>query len=445
MTDCAAIEFNDAAISLYRPERECVVSPACAIVTADELKVGDIAYREARLRPHLAQTQFWTKLSMNPLPQPGHRASNFADLAYAHLLHLWEISGESDGDVILIVPGNFDREQLALLLGIARECPFNAVGLVDSAVAAAANLARPGPVLHVDMQLQRTVVTVMRADTTVERESVKEIEAVGIATLRDAWIGLIADIFIRETRFDPLHSAESEQTLYNQLSTWLQALRNTSDVAVEIERSGMPMRITLARARLIEHVQSRYDALVRELAGIVSTVGNATLLVSHRLSLAPGLAEAVATIAGTDVVVLDKDAATRGALSRVGEIRSSGEALAFVTRLTATEGHTPAAFVPSPAPPPPRPRATHLLWHHTAYALTHGTVMIGGEQGLLPESDCDVRLLHDADTTHLDDAVANVRVNDEPASTHQELFAGDRIQSSGHEYLLITLESEHGS
>ncbi len=445
MTDCAAIEFNDAAISLYRPERECVVSPACAIVTADELKVGDIAYREARLRPHLAQTQFWTKLSMNPLPQPGHRARNFADLAYAHLLHLWEISGESDGDVILIVPGNFDREQLALLLGIARECPFNAVGLVDSAVAAAANLARPGPVLHVDLQSQRTVVTVMRADTTVERESVKEIEAVGIATLRDAWIGLIADIFIRETRFDPLHSAESEQTLYNQLSTWLQALRNTSDVAVEIERSGMPMRITLARARLIEHVQSRYDALVRELAGIVSTVADATLLVSHRLSLAPGLAEAVATIAGTDVVVLDKDAATRGALSRVGEIRSSGEALAFVTRLTATEGHTPAAFVPSPAAPAPRPRATHLLWHHTAYALTHWTVTIGGEQGLLPESDCDVRLLHDADTTHLDDAVANVRVNDEPACAHQELFAGDRIQSSGHEYLLITLESEHGS
>lgn len=445
MTDCAAIEFNDAAISLYRPERECVVSPAYAIVAPDELKVGEVASREARLSPHLVQTQFWTKLSMNPLPQPGHRARNFADLAYAHLLHLWEISGEGHGDVILMVPSTFDREQLALLLGIARECPFNAVGLVDSAVAAAADLARPGPVLHVDLQLQRTVVTVMRADTTVERESVEEIGAVGIATLRDAWIGLIADIFIRETRFDPLHSAESEQTLYNQLSAWLRALRNASDVAVEIERSGTPMRITLARARLIEHVQSRYDALVRELARLVSTLGDATLLVSHRLSLAPGLAEAVATVVGTNVVVLDKDAAARGALSRVDEIRSSGEALAFVTRLTATEGHTPAAFVPSPAAPAPRPRATHLLWHHTAYALTRGTFAIGGEQGLLPESDCDIRLLHDADATRLDDAVQNVRVNDDPACAHQELFAGDRIQSNGQEYLLITLEGDHGA
>ncbi|MEE9255292.1 MAG: hypothetical protein V3U43_10175 [Pseudomonadales bacterium] len=445
MSGCAVIELNDAAISLFRPEREPVVSPAYAVVSPDELKIGERAFREARLRPHLVHTQFWSKLSMNPLPQPGHGARNYADLAYAHLLHLWESSKDDDDEVIFVVPSTFGREQLALLLGISRECPFDPVGLVDSAVAAAADLARPGPMLHVDFQLQRAVITVLRSDAAVERESLEEIEAVGIASLRDAWIGLIADIFISETRFDPLHSAESEQTLYNELSNWLRALRSAPDVAVEIETAGTPMRISLARTRLIEHVRARYDAVVSELSRLVSRLGQTTILVSHRVNLAPGLTDAIAAIAEVDVIVLDKDAAARGALSRMNEVRSSGEALAFVTRLSAAQVHSPAQLVPGPPAPAPRARATHLLWHHTAYVLSPGTIVIGGPEGRVPEASCNALLRHDADATRLVDAAEDLRVNDEPASAVQELRAGDRIQCDGQEYLLITLAPEHGS
>ena len=441
---CTIIEFNDAAISLFPAAGEPVVSPAYALVSSDELKVGERAYREARLHPHLVHTHFWSKLSLDPLPQPGHRARTYADLAYAHLLHLWE-SSKDDDDVIFVVPGTFGREQLALLLGIARECPFNPVGLVDSAVAAAADLARPGPMLHVDFQLQRTVISVLRTDAEVERESLEEVESAGISSLRDAWIGLIADIFISETRFDPLHSAESEQTLYNQLPNWLHALGSAPDVAVEIEAAGTRMRISLARARLIDHVRARYAAIVNELKGLISRLGDTTILVSHRVNLAPGLTDAITAIAQARVVVLDKDAAARGARSRASEVRSSGESLAFVTRLSTAAEQSPTQFVPSPSAPPPRTRATHLLWHHTAYALPQGTIAIGGPEGLVTQASCDARLQHDGDATRLVDAAEGLRVNDDRPSAVQELGAGDRIQCDGQEYLLITLEPERGS
>jgi hypothetical protein len=442
VTDCTVIELNDAGLALYRGENELLVSPACALVTRDTLKVGDSAYREARLKPHLAHTQFWTKLSMDPLPQPGHRARNYADLAYAHLAHLWERGGVDDGDVILAVPSSFGREQLGLLLGIARECPFNPVGLVDSAVAAAADLARSGPILHVDLHLQRAIVTLMRANATVELESLEEVPALGIASLHDAWIALIADLFIRETRFDPLHSAESEQSIYNELPRWLQGLHDAPDVVVEITASGSPRRISLPRARLIEHVQARYDALVTALSKRASALGEVTVLVSHRVSMAPGLAAAIAAIPGLEVLALQSDAAVRGALARANEIRSSGEALAFVTRLSASDAQRPAELVPKA--PATRARPTHLLWGHEAYALEAGSVPIGGEGGLVRTVVCPAQLHHDAKGTALVNAAADLRVNGEPASAGQELYAGDRIQFQDHEFYMISVAG-HGA
>lgn len=443
------IELNDAAITLFRSEGAPVVSPAYAVVTPDELKVGEPAYREARLRPHLVHTQFWSKLSMDPLPQPGQRARNYADLAYAHLLHLWESAQVDDDEVIFVVPSTFGREQLALLLGIARECPFEPVGLVDGAVAAAADQAGSAPLLHLDFHLQRAVVTMLRvsggSDAAVERESLEEIEGMGIASLRSAWIGLISDIFVAETRFDPLHSAQSEQSIYNGLASWLDVLQSAPDVTVEVETSGRPMRISLARARLIEHARARYDAIARELAGLVSQLGRATILVSHRVNVAPGLTETLARIADAEVIVLAEDAAARGAQSRASEIRSPGEGLAFVTRLSARRSER---GVPQEVASPvaaPRPRATHVLWQHTAYALPSGPVTLGGESGLVPRATCVGRLEHGAGSTRIVDATSNLTVNEEPASAGQELYAGDRIQYDNEQYLLIRLASDDGA
>jgi molecular chaperone DnaK (HSP70) len=57
-------------------------------------------------------------------------------VAYAQLAALaTDLPGDAR-DTLLAVPGWYSREQLAVLLGVAREAGFTVVGLVDAGLAA---------------------------------------------------------------------------------------------------------------------------------------------------------------------------------------------------------------------------------------------------------------------------------------------------------------------
>ncbi|MDZ7825975.1 MAG: hypothetical protein U5R48_08160 [Gammaproteobacteria bacterium] len=148
----------------------------------------------------------------------------------------WETAGSDDEEIIFAIPGHYSREQMALLLGIVRECPFRAVGLVDAAVAAIGEIQPDAErVLHVDALLHQGIITRLEGGDDWRRESVVDQPALGLAALRDAWINQIADVFIRETRFDPLHDAATEQRLFDRLDDWITALVDRPEVQVELE------------------------------------------------------------------------------------------------------------------------------------------------------------------------------------------------------------------
>ncbi|MEE4384547.1 MAG: hypothetical protein V2J02_21330 [Pseudomonadales bacterium] len=401
------IELNDAGVTLATEAGILAESPGFAVVDARRVAVGEQAMREARLNPRHTVSQFWQRLSTDPLQTPNARARTQADLAHAHLLHLWETVGREGEEVIFAIPGHYGREQLALLLGIARACPFRAVGLVDAAVAAAATEATPdGTVLHLDAQLHQTVITRLRADDGIVRERVDDLPVVGLAALRDAWVNLVADAFIRETRFDPLHVAATEQNLYDRLDDWLAALATAAEVPVELDTGSHVYRVTLARERLVEKVAARYRTLLDRLLQERGPDGETVVLVGERLARLPGLLDALRSTPGLAPRVLARDAALRGALAHEGRIRGDGDALAFVTRLPRAasapaprQAQAPAqATAPAPeAPPAPRPvpapRAgrgpTHVLLGGTAHALPEQEAVLGGPGGLgsdlLPE------------------------------------------------------------
>ena len=394
------IELNDAGVTLATETGILVESPGFAVVDARRVAVGEQAMREARLNPRHTVSQFWQRLSTDPLQTPNPRARTQADLAHAHLLHLWETVGREGEDVIFAIPGHYGREQLALLLGIARACPFRAVGLVDAAVAAAATEATPeGTVLHLDAQLHQTVITRLRADEGIVRERVDDLPVVGLAALRDAWVNLVADAFIRETRFDPLHVAATEQSLYDRLEDWLTALASAAEVPVELDTGSHVYRVTLARERLVEKVAARYQTLVDRLAQERGSDGETVVLVGERLARLPGLLDALRSTPGLEPQVLARDATLRGVLAHEARIRGDGDALAFVTRLPrassapAPRAEPDRAEAPAPAPEPapaPRPmpavRAgrgpTHVLLGGTAHALPEHEAVLGGPGGL---------------------------------------------------------------
>jgi molecular chaperone DnaK (HSP70) len=137
------IELNDNAITVGDESGIILQSPGFALALENKIELGETAEQQARLQPTNSYNKFWHELSMEPLSQ--HKGiRHLADIAYAQLLHLAEL-GEIDSDVIFAVPGNFTRQQLAIVLGLAKQSPFNPVGLVDSALAGALSAARSAP------------------------------------------------------------------------------------------------------------------------------------------------------------------------------------------------------------------------------------------------------------------------------------------------------------
>ncbi|MEE4301577.1 MAG: hypothetical protein V2J24_19220 [Pseudomonadales bacterium] len=401
------IELNDVALRLADADAVLASSPGYAVVDAKRLVVGTAAERQARLDPRHTTNQFWHRLSMDPVPHPHPSARSLADLAHAHLLELWaaaDVAGEDDADVIFTLPGTLEREQIALLLGIARECPFTPVGLVDAAVAATTFAgARSAVVAHVDALLHEAVVTIVEAeDGQWQRRRVQEIPALGIAPLREAWINVIADAFVRETRFDPLHDARTEQTLFDGLDDWLASLSAAPEIEIELQSAAQVHRVALTRERVVEKILPRLAPLLDAVAGALPDDGE--VLLSPRFGRLPGMVEALTDRLGRAPRTIAEDAALGGALANEDEIRHDGEALRFVTRLPrvelppGTDSATAAAPVTAPgapsradAPTPiataavtDAPAVTHVLLGHRAWPLAGERMELGGENGLDP-------------------------------------------------------------
>ncbi|MGH8495569.1 MAG: FHA domain-containing protein [Gammaproteobacteria bacterium] len=398
-------ELNDSGVIVADETGILLESPGYAIVEPDRTIVGEPALRAARLNPRWTNNRFWDELSLEPVAKPTAQIRSHADLAYAQLDDLRKALDAGDREAVFAVPGSFDNHQLALLLGITRECSLKAVGLVDAAVAAATQTHAGGDLLHLDLLLHRAVLTLIRRGEQLTRTGVEDIRQAGLAGLRERWVDLIADAYVSHTRFDPLHVAETEQALYDRLPAWLDELASADVTLLEMQAGPKTHRVSLTRESLLDRVRRQYDAIADQIrAALAGEPG--TLLLTHRAARLPGLADTLAEAAGIAPIVLAPDAAARGVLAHVERIRSEGDAVSFVTALpapplsgrrnsqkaaSATPAEVPARNedIPDsrrkirdvPISSPQRP--THLLYRSRAYAIGAVACRIGrGDSGL---------------------------------------------------------------
>jgi hypothetical protein len=359
MSPCI-IELNDIGVRASSAEFDPVSSPGYALIQAGKLVVGEAARSQARLHPHELNNRFWQRLGMDAISHSGDMVRHHADLAYAHLLQLHEMAGRPD-EVIFAVPGNFSNEQLSVLLGIARQCPFQAVGLVDVAVAAAAAVELAGDAVHVDLQLHQAVVTKLSVSGEIKRETVQTVEGAGLLSLYDRWAHIVADAFIEQCRFDPLHSAATEQYIYDHMPQYLSS--GDSLVDLEVPKGCSIHRARIERASLLQVGADIWQKLQDRAATLGPAIGRSVL--GHKWSAVPGI-----ETFSPGSLLLAADATARVCSEHAGLIRSKGEAVSFVTRLPALGDSLPAAPEKVTVTPPAPAAASHVLVNATAYPLT---------------------------------------------------------------------------
>ena len=372
-----ALELNDIELTLVSDSDVLQRQPGFAYVSADRVMIGEEAMAQARLTPILTHSRYWQELGPQPLARPGKQLASFADLAYAQLAALKTTAGVADAQVLIAVPAHYDREQLGLLLGIAKEAGFPVAGLIDAAVAASANECARQRIVHLDIHLHHAVVTVLECAQELRRVRHEVHPQLGLLALQARWIDAIAAEFVRRTRFDPLHHAQTEQQLWNRLPHWLEALGREPQCAVSVAFEGDSIGVDISAALLLEAVAMSYAELSQLVQRVQLAGASYSLLLTSRVAALPGLQEQLAKLRNTHIAVLPFAAAAFGTLAFESVIRRPPENLVLLQRLPVAKAADATSATQAPEREASALQPTHVLFGERAFAIGEQPLVAG--------------------------------------------------------------------
>jgi hypothetical protein len=396
-----ALELSDAGIMAAAgdPARripvdgEALESPGYILPIKKKLSVGKAAEGKAHLYPRQIQHRFWDQLSTSPLKQPESWADSFAEMAHTHLSTIWQSIKPYGSTVLITLPGYYTRDQMGLLLGIAQDLKMTVRGIISQAVAACPHPFATPWLLYVDAHLHRTEVSLLEQGDRLRLLKTLTLDK-GLRSIHRSWIEAIAQAFVAATRYDPLHTAASEQSLYDQLPEVLQALVDKPATPVQARADHAVHHISLGRETLTLQAEAYYDrigGLIHSLMEEHQQAGaSATVLLAHRLRPFPGLTTRLRHRLQVDIVTLPPGAAAKNTLTFWDRLeRSTGEAGAFFFKQRPWSNASPIVPPHQPASAAAEVHPTHLLCRDIAYAFDQTRLSIV-QSGTGPESRLEV-------------------------------------------------------
>lgn len=452
-----ATHLNDAGITLLSDQGIVYREPGFAILNDDHLTTGNAAFGQARIDPRRIQHRYWSELKSTPLNDQRFSHLSAADLVSRQLEQMWAAAGDADRQLIAAVPAYMDTDNLGMLLGVAGELGLSFVTFVDAAVAATRREYKDAVLVHIDISLHESMLSrmVQAGQSQVERTEV--LQDCGVHALYNAWIKTVAETFVQQSRFDPLHTAETEQILLNQLGKWLALAATQDSVELELEFAGIAHRAEIESLSLIAAAAPYYQMIVSKLRALYRADEVPAIQITDRVARLPGLADMLKAHVGGEIFVLEPGATARGALARCRDQQASGSGVSLLRHLPWDQ----AAFTLERAAVDTTPGnvPTHILHKNKAYAIEQSPLVVGSQAA---ESDRCVPLGSDmpgVSRRHCsvfragqqciveDHSRYGTFVNGHRISGSTVLQVGDslRVGSPGYEFQLITTDEQHGS
>lgn len=399
-TNPVVVELNDSGLICHY-EGQKIISPGYALLTKKGVTTGEEARARAWLDPQKSFNQYWHQLSMAPLGIAHSHARHHADLAYAQLQQLLEQLSQAaskkiaSSPLIFSVPGNFSHQQLSIVLGLAKACGHETNALVDNALCALAcgdqqYALNTGPLVHLDILLHNALLTTFKysLDTankaSISRQAVLPLNGLGLKHFEDRWVQAIANRFIKEYRYDPLHTAAGEQTLRNQLPEWLTSLRNDNEIVIHLPTAKGELQLSLLREDFIEAnrdiIETLTHAVSKALSGKEDSSHQASdcLFISHRIAALPGILQHL-----PNASCLSSDNVIKACLSHDKNIIHPNGEVSLITSLPLEKKHSPNTGTSQERSVEPQfaakvistTEATHLLYRHRAHPIGEGLML----------------------------------------------------------------------
>lgn len=384
------LELSDAGIlvaaaepaGLLKIDENSVESPGFALPEKNRLVVGKAAEKKAHLYPRQILNQFWDQLNIEPLEQPNAFAQNHAEIAFAHFARIWESIKHHGREMVIAVPSFYTREHLGFILGITQELGIPVRGFLPQAVAAAPERLPAGLLLHLDLHLHRFEVTRLeRAEQLSQKDSISA-EGNGLAKLYRRWVDAIAAEFVRNTRFDPLHRAATEQELYDRLPGILAQLCHNPSLYFEMSGGSKVYHVTLTRELFYKTGAPVFEKIRRLVERFYDRFGKSepgtVLMLTDRITRLPGVKDMLAGIEDCRIIELKPGAGALGILKFANLLleKQVGNSAPFLTSRP-FPAEDPKSYEELRKDAQEQQRPTHILYRHLAYPITEKPLIVG--------------------------------------------------------------------
>ena len=291
--------------------------------------------------------------------------------------------------------------------------------------------------------------------TQVEKSAV--VEDAGYVALLDAWIKAIAAEFVKQSRFDPLHTAETEQLMQDRLPEWMSRAGTDKRVELVIEYRGIEHRAEVDLLSLVDAVDPVYQRIVSQLRALYRADETPALQLSDRAARLPGFADTLKARVGGEVFLLEAGATGRGLVSRCREMQRSTDNVSLLRQLPWDQA--PAAISVEEANESGGGRASHVLFGSRAFEIDNAPLVLGSQPG---DDDRFVELPGDMPGLSRRHCALHFRGGQcivEDYSRYGTFLNGHRIDGSavlqigdllrigtpGHEMRMIVTEAAHGA
>jgi len=328
------IEFNDTALTAVSSRNERVFAqPGFALLGSPDPVFGSQAKQSAFTMPAAFYDRYWSDLSEAPLKTGAPAFATAADLAFAQLEYLWKQHGSGVTEVAYAVPSYWTRDQLALLLGITQEAGLPLTGLVEIPVAATRRNYPEYELVHIEAGLHATSLSRLSQDGAASVLETETIKKSGTAAMERSCAEYFARRFLECNRFDPMHDAESEQSIYDQLDNWIALLNRNGEAELNFTYKANQFAAQVSLAELRQCLQQRCQPLIQALRAKTSVAKPTALQLSAGLAVYPGIAETLADLPGCDVFIMEAGAAARGLAHRHAHLHSDSGAYSVTSSL----------------------------------------------------------------------------------------------------------------
>jgi acylphosphatase len=192
----------------------------------------------------------------------------------------------------------------------------------------------------------------------------------------------VADAFVRKTRFDPMHSAETEQQIYDGIESLVSKLGTEMAVEVTIEKDGEARTAEVRRDALLAATAERYKRLVESLETQRDGAALA-LAVDQSLAALPGLTDLLGAMPDTELQIVSPENVRHTIVdTRQSWVTSDNSQLRLVQDIpwSADAAATPVASVSAGSGEVP----THVLFDGVAHPVGRSPMVIGLEPGTAP-------------------------------------------------------------